>query len=58
MIESIKYIAIYLVTILAIWVVGNQFANQVSDYEVIQPTEGVECVVVSRMFNTSVDCWK
>ena len=32
------------------------FANATKDHEIIQPKQGVECVVVSRMFNTSVDC--
>jgi len=27
------------------------------DYEVIEPAPGIQCVVVSRMFNTSTDCW-
>ena len=33
-------------------------SKSVSDYSVIEPESGVKCVVVSRMFNTSVDCWK
>ena len=37
---------------------GKLFADSVSDYKIIKPKEGIECVVVSRMFNTSVDCWK
>ena len=60
--ENIKNVALYialmvLVTV-SIWWVGSFFAKSVSDYEVISPKEGVQCVVVSRMFNTSVDCWK
>ena len=56
--EYIKYIAIYACALVAIWGVGTLFANSVSDYEVIAPENDVKCVVVSRMFNTSVDCWK
>lgn len=56
--DSLKYAAIYIAIVLAIWGVGTVFASSVSDYEVINPKDGVECVVVSRMFNTSVDCWK
>lgn len=43
---------------LVIWFVGTKFAGAISDYEVIQPEPGIKCVVVSRMFNTSVDCWE
>ena len=55
--EYIKYIAIYVLTIGAIWFAGVQFADSVSSYEVIIPEPNIKCVVVSRMFNTSVDCW-
>jgi hypothetical protein len=57
-----KEIALYVVLVvgitLAIWTVGKVFADTVSDYQVINPEPGVKCVVVSRMFNTSVDCWE
>lgn len=56
--ENIKYVAIYVVVLIGIWGIGTVFAKTVSDYKVISPEEGVRCVVVSRMFNTSVDCWK
>lgn len=52
------WIVITVVVTVFIWGVGKLFADSVSDYEVIQPKDGVECIVVSRMFNTSVDCWK
>jgi hypothetical protein len=54
----IGYIVITVLVTVSIWWVGSFFAKSVSDYEVITPKEGVQCVVVSRMFNTSVDCWK
>ena len=54
----VKYIAIMVVVFAFIWGAGKIFADSVSDYEVIKPKDGIECVVVSRMFNTSVDCWK
>jgi hypothetical protein len=61
-IEEIKSYALYIVMMVAmtalIWWVGSFFAKGLSDYEVITPKPGIECVVVSRMFNTSVDCWK
>ena len=51
-------IAPALIIVLVVWGLGSLFAKTVSDYEVISPKEGIECIVVSRMFNTSVDCWK
>lgn len=56
--ENAKYIILYIVIVLAIWGIGTMFAKSVSDYEVITPEDNVKCVVVSRMFNTGVDCWK
>lgn len=56
--DKIKIVGIYFAVIACIWIAGTTFARQVRDYEVIQPEIGVKCVVVSRMFNTSVDCWK
>lgn len=54
---DIKAIGIYVVVIGSLWGLGTLFAKIASDYEIIQPKDGIECVVVSRMFNTSVDCW-
>lgn len=56
-IDIAKNVVFILMVILIIWGVAKLFADTVSDYEVIKPKNGVECVVVSRMFNTSVDCW-
>jgi len=56
--ENLKYVAVYIGIVLVIWGVGTMFASSVSDYVVINPKDDVECVVVSRMFNTSVDCWR
>ena len=57
-----KDIIIYIIAVVGIsvviWSAGKFFADKISDYEVISPKHGIECVVVSRMFNTSVDCWK
>jgi hypothetical protein len=55
--HMIMYFAIYSVVLFGIWGVGTLFADSISDHEVISPEQGVKCVVVSRMFNTSVDCW-
>ena len=57
-----KYDAIYMVlltiALCLFWLSMKFMSDSVSDYEIIKPTDGIECVVVSRMFNTSVDCWK
>lgn len=55
--ELVITITTYIGLIILIWYMGRYFANEISDYEVISPKDGIECVVVSRMFNTSVDCW-
>ncbi len=52
-----KYIFIMVIVCGCLWMAGKLFADSVSDYKLIKPKNGVECVVVSRMFNTSVDCW-
>ena len=56
--EYIRYMLVYLMVLVAIWGIDTIFANSVSDHKVITPEEGVKCIIVSRMFNTSVDCWK
>lgn len=43
--------------IAVIWIMGKLFADVISDTTIITPVPGIECVVVSRIFNTSVDCW-
>lgn len=57
-VENIKYIIVYVVLVLSLWSLGVVFSKSVSDHEVITPKADIECVVVSRMFNISVDCWK
>jgi len=52
------YIVVTVIVVLCIWGAGKLVADNISDVKVINPKPGVECVVVSRMFNTSVDCWK
>ena len=56
--EFIKYLAIIVCVTVIIWIIATGFAKLASSYEVIEPRDNVECVVVSRMFNTSVDCWR
>jgi len=55
--EIIIYIVLVVLILCLLWGIGKIFADSVSDAKVITPKPGVECVVVSRMFNTSVDCW-
>lgn len=43
-------VLVYLVFVFLPWAIGK--------HEVFSPEEGVKCVVVSRGFHTSVDCWK
>lgn len=57
-VDLIKYVIYVVFMIMFIWGIGKLFADSISDYDVISPVPNVNCVVVSRMFNTSVDCWK
>ena len=51
-------IIVVLLVTLSVYLAGKLFADKVSEQKLISPRGGVECVVVSRMFNVSVDCWK
>ncbi len=51
-------IFIYFVLFIAVCGVVYLISDVVKKHEVINPAPGVQCVVVSRMYNTSVDCWK
>jgi len=55
--EVLIYFFIVLVVSLGAMYLGKKFSDSISEYEVINPKPGVECIVVSRSFNTSVDCW-
>lgn len=52
------FTVLFAVALLGVWWITKVIADNVSDYEVVRPEVGVRCIVVSRMFNTSVDCWK
>ncbi len=54
----VKYVVVVVVMTGFVWGLGKLAADSMSDMTIINPKPGVECVVVSRMFNTSVDCWK
>ena len=46
-----------LIFVILMWYIGKFVADTMSDYEVITPVPGVQCIAISRMFNTSTDCW-
>ncbi len=52
----------YILAYSLVLVVGysiNFFVSQKTEkVSTINPENGVTCVIVSRAFNTSVDCWK
>jgi len=54
----ISYIAIYGLVIFCVWWGAKFFADSISDIEIVSPKDGIECAVVSRAFNTSIDCWE
>ncbi len=58
LIGYLMYLGYVAALTVAVWVAGSYFSDSVSDYEVIAPDTKIRCVVVSRMFNTSVDCWE
>jgi hypothetical protein len=39
------------------WSALKWFADVVSDYKIIKPKNGVECIIVSRLLTTSVACY-
>lgn len=55
---GIGYVCMYAVMIAAIWGVAYFVSQKTEKVTIITPQENVKCVVVSRTFNTSVDCWK
>lgn len=55
--EKIHLASSYIGMILVVWSMTYFVGNTVSDYEIVKPRKNVECVVVSRMFNTSVSCY-
>ena len=51
-------ILICIIFIVGVWGFAKVFADAISDYELVTPETNVKCIIVSRMFNTSVDCWR
>lgn len=58
MVNALKLIAIYVAGFMLMWGLSYIGSTAVKDYEIIEPEDGVHCIVVSRMMNTSVSCWK
>jgi len=56
--ENILTIAGVIVMVLIVWASGNYFSKSIETHEIIEPINGVQCIIVSRSFNTSVDCWR
>ncbi len=56
--ETILYGAVMIAVLLAIWGLGWLVAQRMEVVEVIEPEPGIHCAVVSRMMNTSIDCWQ
>lgn len=56
--EQMKLIIVAIVVFATVITSGYLISRSVKDYEIIEPEKGVRCIVVSRMYNTSVDCWK
>ena len=58
MIEVLVKAIIVVVILVLVWIPTYFVSKGVADHKMIQPRDGVECVVVSRMFNTSIDCYQ
>ncbi len=41
-----------------VWMMAFLVAPKMENIRVVEVKPGVECAVTSRMFNTSIDCWK
>lgn len=53
----VMYISMMILVVGGMWYGGTFFAASIKDIEVVEVEPGVKCAIVSRMFNTSVDCW-
>lgn len=53
----LTFIGLYVVLLLITGGMNAWLAGNSSEHEVISPKQGVSCIVVSRVFNTSIDCW-
>lgn len=54
----ITYIGIYGSMILLVWFGAYKISAMTEEVSIIEPEIGIKCAVVSRTFNTSIDCWK
>ena len=56
--ENIIKLLSVILMVLVVWGLGNFFSNSVEQHKIVEPVDGIECIIVSRSFNTSVDCWR
>lgn len=56
--DYLKYIAVYVGVFLLIGVGAYVVSEMTEEVTLIEPEPGVKCAIVSRTFNTSIDCWK
>ena len=55
--EIIEYFGLVVVMIVFLFGALFYFSKKAERIEIISPQDGVKCVIVSRMFHTSIDCW-
>lgn len=41
-----------------VWWFANKIASVLENIDVVEVEPGIKCAVVSRAFNTSIDCWE
>lgn len=52
------YIGIAIVAALGITLTATKVVPLFEDLRVVEPIDGVQCAIVSRVAHTSIDCWK
>lgn len=56
--ETILYLTTYVFVFGVIIGVSVFVSKKTERFHVINPEPDIKCVVVSKAFNTSVDCWR
>jgi len=60
--KNVEAILLYVVTVAAVigfvWLGTYFISSKVENIKVVEVEPGVHCAVTSRMFNTSIDCWR
>ena len=52
------WIGIIIVAAVGITLMATKVVPLFEDLRVVEPTNGVQCAIVSRIAHTSIDCWK